>query len=315
MRHCWLTCDAPDLPFEAFRKAPGRNRPATLEGGGGKGGGSAPSYPDPYTVAGATTQTNEATASYNKALNLNNYTNPFGSQTTVQTGTDPNTGAPIYSTQISANPQLQQQLSSLLGQTGQSAGINSQALNGLMGLSRSINPAAAQAAQANGQNASYQSAMGYLTPQFSQQQESLDAQLANQGLAPGSQAWNNAQANLARNQTFAQQQAINQAQLTGSQIGTQNLQNQLAGINTQAGLFGQMVGVGQVPYSNLQTIAQMIPGYSGTAQSSAAPANIAQQFQNQYQSQLAGYNANQSSSNQMMDGLFGLGSAAMMAFM
>lgn len=315
MRHCWLTCDAPDLPFKAFRKALGRNRPATLEGGGGKGGGSAPSYPDPYTVAGATTQTNENTAAYNKAINLNNYTNPFGSQTSVQTGTDPNTGAPIYSTQISANPQLQQQLSSLLGQTGNSGAINSQALNGLMGLSGSLNPGAAQAAQQNGQNAAYQSAMGYLSPQFSQQQTSLEAQLANQGLAPGSQAYDNAYGNLARAQGQQQQQAINQAQLTGSQIGTQNLQNQISGINTQAGLLGQMVGIGQTPYSNLQTIAQMIPGYSGTAQSSAAPANIAQQFQDQYQSQLAGYNAKQSSSNQMMGGLFGLGSAALMSFL
>jgi len=313
MRHCWLTCDAPDLPFEAFRKAPGRNRPATLEGGGGKGGGgSAPSYPDPYTVAGATTQTNEQSAAYNKALNLNNYSNPFGSQTTTQTGVDPSTGAPIYSTQISANPQLQQQLSSLLGQTGQSGQINQRALNGLMGLSSSISPQAAQQAQANGQSAAYQSAMGYLTPQFSQQQESLDAQLANQGLAPGSEAWNNAQANLSRNQTFAQQQAIDNAQLTGSQIGTQNFQNQLAGINTQAGLYGQAVGVGQTPYSNLQTIAQMIPGYSGTGQSAANPADIGGYMNNAYQSSLANYNARQQSSNSAMSGLFGLGSAALL---
>lgn len=312
MRHCWLTCDAPDLPFKAFHKALGRNRPATLEGGGK--GGSAPSAPDPYTVAGATTQTNEQTAAYNKALNLNNYSNPFGSQSTVQTGTDPNTGAPIYSTQITANPQLQGQLNSLLGQVGQSGQINQNALNGLMGLSSSLSPQAAQQAQQNGQNAAYQSAMGYLSPQFSQQQESLEAQLANQGLAPGSEAYDNAYGNLARAQGQQQQQAINQAQLTGSQIGTQNWQNQLAGINSQAGLYGQMVGVGQTPYSNLQTIAQMIPGYAGTAQSSAAPADIANAFNNQYQGQLAGYNAKQSGSNQMMGGLFGLGSAAMLAF-
>lgn len=309
MRHCWLTCDAPDLPFKAFRKALGRNRPETLEGGGK--GGSAPSAPDPYAVAGATTQTNEATASYNKALNLNNYSNPFGQQKTVQTGTDPATGAPIYSTQITANPQLQEQLTSLLNQTGQSGQVNQNALNGLYGLSSSLNPQAAQQAQQNGQNAAYQSAMGYLSPQFSQQKESLEAQLANQGLAPGSEAYNNAYGNLARAQGQQQQQAINQAQLTGSQIGTQNWQNQLAGINAQAGLYGQEVGVGQTPYSNLQTIAQMIPGYSGTAQTGAQPADIASYMNNSYQSQLAQYNANQQSQNQMMNGLFSMGAMAL----
>lgn len=312
MRHCWLTCDAPDLPFKAFRKAPGRNRPETLEGGKG---GSAPSPPDPYVTAGAQTQSNEQTAAYNKALNLNNYSNPFGSQTTTQTGVDPKTGAPIYSTQITANPQLQGQLTSLLGQTGQSGQINQNALNGLMGLSSSLSPQAAQQAQQNGQNAAYQSAMGYLSPQFSQQQESLEAQLANQGLAPGSEAYDNAYGNLARAQGQQQQQAINQAQLTGSQIGTQNWENQLAGINSQAGLYGQMVGVGQTPYSNLQTIAQMIPGYSGTGQSASQGSNIAQYMNNAYQGQLANYNADVQSGNQTMSTIGGIAGMAALAFL
>ena len=312
MRHYCL--DWPDLPANAFRRALGHNRPATLEGGGGKGGGgSAPSYPDPMTVANATTQTNEQSAAYNKALNLNNYSNPFGSQQTTQIGTDAS-GAPIYNTNISANPQLQSALQGLLGQTSQSGQINSNALNGLMGLSSSLSPAAAQQAQQNGAQASYASSMGYLQPQFNQQQESTDSQLANQGLTPGSEAWTNAQGNLSRNQNFQQQQALNNAQLTGSQIGTQNWQSQLAGVNSQAGLYGQQVGIGQAPYSNLQTIAGMIPGYSGTSQSAASPADIAGLYNNQYQSKLAGYNAGQSSSNSMMSGLFGLGSSAMLAY-
>lgn len=355
MRHYWLTSDGPDLPLSGFRKKLGSSRASTLEKGG-KDGGSAPSYPDPMTVANATTQTNEQTAQFNKALNLNNYSNPFGSQQTTQTGTDPNTGAPIYGTQITANPQLQQQLSSLLGQTANSGAINQGAINlnnslmgqygglnqGLQGLGGqlaalggSLSPQAAQQAQQQGANASYASSMGYLQPQFQQNQESLDAQLANQGLAPGSEAWNNAQGNLSRNQTFQQQQALNQAQLTGSQIGTQNWQNQIAGVGAQSGLLGQQaglfgqigsnlgaqgalgaqnVGYGQLPYSNLQTIAGMIPGYSGTSQSAASPADISGLFNNQYQSQLANYNAGQASSNSALGGLFGLGSSALLAY-
>ena len=325
MRHYWLTSDAPDLPLGAFRKAPGKYRPATLEGKGG----DAPPPPDPFITAQAQTQANEQTAGYNKALNLNNYSNPFGSQTSTQTGVDPATGAPIYSTSITANPALQAQMNGLLGQTGQSGAINQTALNGLYGLNgqisalgSSLSPQAAQQAQQNGISSAYQSSMGYLTPQFSQQQTSLDAQLANQGLAPGSEAWNNAQGNLSRNQTFQQQQALNNAQLTGSQIGTQNWQNQLSGISAksgllgqQAGLFGQSVGIGQTPYSNLQSIASMIPGYTGTSASASKPADIASYMNNAYQGQLAGYNTDTASSNQTMSTLGSIAGMAALAFL
>lgn len=289
----------------------------TLYGGGGKGGGggSAPSYPDPQTVANATTQTNEQTAAYNKALNLNNYSNPFGSQQSTQIGTDPNTGAPIYNTTTSANPQLQYQLNNLLGQTMDSQNVNSNARAGLANLSSSLNPAIAQQAQQQGQNAAYAAQTQYLDPQFSQQKESLDASLANSGLTPGSEAYNNAMTNYNNTKQQAYSNAANQAVLTGSQIGTQNFQNQLSGIQTQSGLIGQQIGLGQLPYSNLQSIASMIPGYSGTGQSSASPADIAGLYNNQYQSQLAGYNAGQASSNNFTSGLFGLGSSALMGYM
>jgi hypothetical protein len=344
----------------------------TLYGiGGGKGGGSAPSYPDPNVVAQATTNTNENTAAFNKALNLNNYSNPFGSQQSTQVGTDPTTGAPIYNTAVSANPQLQNALSGLLGQTGNSGSTNAAASAGLWGLNGQLNTIGnqqqalgtgfnnlsglttglagqlnqgqASQAQQKGQNAAYAAQTQYLDPQFSQQGESLSAQLANQGLTPGSQAYNNAMTNFNNTKQNAYSNAANQAIMTGSQLGAQNLQNQISGINTQAGLYsqagnllqgqmgalgananvigqqaglyGQQVGIGQTPYSNLNSIASMIPGYSGTGQSSASPADIAGLYNNQYQSQLAGSNASQSSSNSMMSGLFGLGSSALMGYM
>jgi hypothetical protein len=422
-----------------------------LWGGGGKGG-SAPSAPDPNVVAAATTKTNTDTAAFNKALNLNNYSNPFGSQQTTQTGTDPNTGAPIYNTSVSANPQLQGALSSLLGQAGNSGSVNQSAMNGLSDLSGylaqngglaqqvgrnyqdlsggalglnsqyqnlsnslgglnngyqnlmgsvgqvskdygnlnnqyaslagQLDQGQAKQAQQQGQDAAYKAQTQYLDPQFSQQNESLSAQLANQGLTPGSEAYNNAMTNFNNTKQQAYSNAQNQSIMTGSQIGAQNLQNQIAGINTQSGLlgaqgqnlsaqsgligqnagllgnqantygqqanmlngqaglyglagtlnqgqlgaigtdnntinqrsslYGQQVGIGQTPYSNLSSIASMIPGYSGTGQASANPADIAGLYNNQYQSQLANYNAQQQSSNNTMSGLFGLGSAGIM---
>jgi len=340
MRHYWLISDAPDLPGNAFKRALGRNRPATLEGGKG---GDAPPPPDPWQTAAATTFTNQQSAAYNKALNLNNYTNPFGSQQTTQVGKDPNTGAPIYNTSITADPQLQGMLNGLLGQSGASGSINMNALNGLNGLGKeyqglnqslsalgsSINPLAAQQAQQQGQNAAYAAQTQYLDPQFSQQKTALDAQLANQGLTQGSEAYNNAQNNFALQKQRAYSDAANQSILTGSQIGTQNFQNQLANLQSQSGLLGMMgsnlgqqagllgqgVGIGQTPYSNLQTIAQMIPGYSGTGQSAAAPADIGGYMNNAYQGQLASHNADVQSSNATTSALGGLASAAVIGGM
>jgi hypothetical protein len=353
MRHSWSISDSPDLPIQAFRKALGKNRPATLEGG--KGGG--PSAPNPWEASAAQTAMNRDTAVYNKALNLGNYSNPFGSQQSSFSGYDPVTGAPIYQTNISANPELQQQLNTVLGQTGQGAAINQSALGGLYGLNAqtnalapqygqlnqelaglrgSISPEAAQQAQLMGRDAAYQAQSQYLAPQFSQGQESLEAKLAAQGLAPGSQAYNNAMLNFQNQKQRAYSDAANQAIMTGSQIGTQNWQNQLAGqqanagllgqmgqnlgqqsglIGQQAGLIGQMTGIGQIPYSNLQSIASMIPGYSGTAQSATNPADIMGAMNNQYQGQLGQYNARQQSSNANTAALAGLaGTAAMMFF-
>ena len=356
MRHCF---EQPDLPLRAFRKALGKNRPETLEGiGGGKGGGSAPQPPDPYAVANATTQTNTATAAYNKALNLNNNTGVFGSQQTTQTGTDPNTGAPIYNTSITANPQLQQALGNLLGQAGNSGNVNAGAINDLSGiasqygglnndivgqlvpqasaLSQTLSPEAAQQAQQQGRDAAYSAQTQYLDPQFQQQQTSLESQLANQGLTPGSQAYDNATKNfnLSKNQAYSN--ASNQAILTGSQIGTQNWQNQLAGVSAksgligqqaglyglagqnvgaQAGLVGQQIGISQTPYSNLNSLFSLVPGNTGTGQSAASPANIGQNIYSNYQGALNNYNAGQSSSNQFMGGLFGLGSSAILGSM
>lgn len=353
MRHCF---EQPDLPLRAFRKALGKNRPETLEGplGGGKGGGSAPAPPDPYAVANATTQTNEATAGYNKALNLNNNTGVFGSQQTTQTGTDPNTGAPIYNTSITANPQLSQALGSMLTQAGNSGYYNDAAQNGVnwagqryndlnsqlgglqgqyAALGNTLSPQAAQQAQQQGQDAAYKSQTQYLDPQFSQQQTSLESQLANQGLTPGSQAYDNATKNfnLSKNQAYSN--ASNQAILTGNQIGTQNWQNQLAGLGAQqsllnsqggvysqegantaaqAGLFGQSAALSQQPYQNLNSLFSLVPGNTGTGQSAASPANIGQNIYSNYQGALNNYNAGQSSSNQFMGGLFGLGSAAIL---
>lgn len=318
--------DFPLLPEKAFRKALFKNSPVTLEGGKG---GSAPAAPDPYTVANATTQTNQQTAAYNKALNLNNYSNPFGSQTSTITGYDESTGAPIYSTSIAANPQLQgllnSQLSSLGNAPGQYASLGNQ--YGQIGnqfgqIANNLGNLNASDAMKTGADNYYQQATAYLDPQFSQQQASLESQLANQGLTPGSQAYNNAMDSFNRQKTFAYNQAQNSAQTQGQQLGLNQLNAQAslygqqgAMLGNQANTLGSQAGLLGNQYSNLGSIAGLIPGYSGTSTVSTSPANIGQNIYSNYQGALNNYNASTASSNQAMGGLFGLGSAAMMGMM
>ncbi|MCF1367308.1 tail fiber domain-containing protein [Burkholderia cenocepacia] len=323
MRHLF---EQPDLPLRAFRKALGKDRPETLEGGGK--GGDAPSAPDPWVVAQSTTAANNAAAQFNKALNLNNYSNPFGSQQSTQVGTDPATGAPIYNTNISASGPLQGLINSSMNAAGNGSMQVNNALFGLgglntqlAGLNSSIDPNAAQLAGQRGQDAAYAAQTQYLDPRFSQGQTSLESQLANQGLTPGSQAYDNAMKNfnLSKNQAYSD--ASNQSILTGQQIGTQMLQNQLATAGQKANLlgqqganYGQMANLAQLPFSQLATLAGLVPGNTGTAQAATSPANIAQAMQNQYAGQMNQYNTGVASANSTMGGLFTLGSAGVMAF-
>lgn len=338
MRHSWSISDSPDLPIRAFRKALGKNRPDTLEGG--KGG--SPEAPNPYTTADAQTKMNQATAAFNKSLNLNNYNNPFGSQMSRFVGED-QYGAPIYQTEISANPQLQGLLNQQLGGISQNQG-NLNTLSGYLSnigaqsqgiasqygaLANQLNQGQAADAQRQGQEAAYQAQAQYLDPQFSQQAESLSAKLAAQGLAPGSQAYNNAMLNFQNEKQRAYSNAQNQAIMTGSQLGAQNLQNQIAGLGAQGGLLqGQLgalgndinsinarTGLNQLGYQNLGSIASLIPGYAGPGQSGSNAADITGAINNQYQGQLGQYNARQQSSNANTAALAGLaGTAAMMFF-
>jgi hypothetical protein len=329
--------DYPSLPARAFKKALFKDRPATLEGGGG----DPPAAPDPYATAQAQAQYGEQAAQFNKALNSNNYSNPFGSQQSSIIGTDPQTGAPIYQTNITANPQLQSALTSLLGQTGASGQQLSSAMSGISGLTgkyqglmgglgalqSQISPTAAQDYAKQGQDAYYKSATAYLDPQYAQQQTSLDAKLANQGITPGSEAYNNAMGNFQRDKDFAYNQAANSAITQGQQMGLNQLQEQEGAVNTQAGLyglmgqnlgaqgalFGQQAGLSQVPYQNLQTIAQMMPGYSGPGQANTNASNIAQYMQNAYQGRLNAYNADVASNNQTESTAASLGAIALMA--
>jgi hypothetical protein len=155
--------------------------------------------------------------------------------------------------------------------------------------------------------AQYNKQVALLQPQFERNDKDFEQRMANMGLPVGSDAYNEAMRQHENDKNFALTQASQDATTTGANMALQQRQqnyNELAAL-----LGGQQL--------------QMAPGGAGQGpvNASAAYANqaqqqalAAQQLQQQYQSQMAGYNAGVAGNNSTMGGLFGLGSAAITAF-
>jgi hypothetical protein len=185
------------------------------------------------------------------------------------------------------------------------------------------------------QNKATDAAMARQTQQLDQQQQQMSAQLANQGITPGSQAYDNAMRPLQQARVDAQNQAFltgtNYAQqlfgegLQGGQFANQ-AQNQVFNQGLAGNQFGnqarqQAIGeeayTRQLPLNELNALrsgsqvqAPQFSMYSNAQQVAPAPIFGAAQAQGQaaqqaYANQVGG-------SNSLMSGLFGLGGSAIM---
>jgi hypothetical protein len=230
-----------------------------------------PSAPDPGQTAAAQAGANKETAIATGEINRVNQYGPFGSSTYTVTGYNPD-GTPIYAQNTNLSAPVQNILNTQLQNQQAAQGISGNLLqsaaneyshpidtSNVNALTNSAGPASASGignyatTAGNGggdiqrslgdwsnvpgviqgaQDAAYQNQMAYLNPQFANQQSDLNAQLAAQGITQGSDAWNRAQGELSRNQTFGQQQAQNAAFNQGINAG-----NTAFGMNLQAGNF------------------------------------------------------------------------------
>jgi len=133
-----------------------------------------------------------------------------------------------------------------------------------------------------GWDAATQLIMNRLQPQIDRQNAQSDAQLANQGIMPGSEAYNIAKTQLAQQQN----DLLNQAQLAGQQV-----QNSMFGQNLAAGQFGnqainqqyqnQLAGAGFNNQANQANFANQL------AQLQLNNANAQQGYANQLAAQQA----------------------------
>lgn len=212
-----------------------------MGGMSGGKGGSAPNTPDFARAAEAQTQSGRI-----------NQSNPFGS------------------TSWNGNTQT----------TSLAPGL-AQGAQGLMDTIANQNPGDIATARQQAIDANYSQSASRLGPQWAQREESTRAQLANQGLDPGSQAYGNEMGNLGRERNDAYTSAMNNA--IGQ--GNQTQMTQLAQAN--------------LPYQQLGMLQGLTQGLSGQgAQTQYLPAAMAA-----YQGDLQKYGIQQYGKNSALSGL------------
>ena len=310
-----------------------------MGGGGFLGLGPAPSAP----AAPNYTQAAQATA----AGNMIGQNTPYGSLAYNQTGTDAS-GNPMYTatttlsqpeqnllnSQLSNEQALQSFTPSVLGQ------VQNNVTNGFNPNIPGINYSAGQtpALQANaggtglqGWNQATQDVMSSLQPQLNQQSETLANNLAQQGIQPGTQAYNNAM----QLQGVNQNNLLAQASLTGANVQN-NLVNQSIGVqnannsalnqqyanqlsNAQLGNQANQQGYSQamtnynLPLNTLSALQSGSQVQNPSFTSTPAGPNYSAAAASQYGAQMGNFNAQNAAQSNLNSGLFGLGGAAIMA--
>lgn len=279
-------------------------------GGGLLGGVTSALFGSPQTVATpdytgaaqATAQGNLEAARAAAAANRVNQVTPYGSLTYTQSGTD-SYGNPTWTATQTLDP-TQQKLLDLQNQT--SLGLGGLEQQGLGYVSNMLaNPFSTSGLASTGINPgeNYSDAiMRQLQPQIQQDRESLNAQLANQGIMPGSQAYENAMRSQGNREAQLRDQAI---------VG-----------GMQTGLAANQQGFNQLAYQRnepINTLNAVRTGAQVTAPSYVNPAQQATTAGADYlgamgltnQSNIANANAINAQNNAMMSGLFKLGAAGL----
>jgi hypothetical protein len=153
-----------------------------------------------------------------------------------------------------------------------------------------------------------------LQPQIEQSQERLQAQLANQGIAPGTEAYNRAMTQ----QGQRTNDLMNQAQLAGSQVQnqmqSQSLAQQQANNAALQQNYTQALQQRNMPLSQLGAFQQATqPGYINPySQAAVAGPDYLGAYTTSRAADIAAQNAATAKAANLQAGLFGLGSSAIL---
>jgi hypothetical protein len=293
-----------------------------MGGGGFLGLGPAPSAPAAPDYTGAAQQTAQGNLDMARAATAANRVNqvtPYGNLDYTITGADPY-GNPTWTAKTSLSDVGQQ----LLNNQNQAALGLGGTINAQLGqvqntMSQGFNPNIPQTQTSldnqggmQGWDKANQLLMQRLQPQMQIQQENLDAKLANQGVVPGTEAYNRAKMSLG----MQQNDLLNQAQLSGLQAGqtlfNQGLQGAQFGNQAQQQAYNQALTNYNLPLntlSALRTGAQVQnPSFVNSAQqATTGGADILGATQMGYNAQLGASNAANAAQQGMNSGLMSLG--------
>jgi hypothetical protein len=265
---------------------------------------SAPAAPDYTGAAQATASGNLDAARAAAAANRVNQITPYGNLNYAITGSDPY-GNPTWTATQTLSPQ-QQQLLDYQNQT--SAGLGRLSQQGLSYVENMLNtPFDVSKLPSTGFNPSqsYQDAyMQRLQPQIQQGQQQLQQRLANQGIDIGSEAYDRAMMQQAQRENDLLAAATTQ----GFGVGQQARQSAL---QEQAYLRNEPLNT----LSAVRTGAQVTgPQFVNSAQqATTGGADLLGATQMGYNAQMGDFNAQAAERNNMMQGLFSLGGAAIMS--
>ena len=233
---------------------------------------------------------------FQQNLQLNRYdqVSPLGAQSWQQD----DKGNWTNITQLSPD---QQTLLSQQQNIGQN--MNNIALNqlGSIGnnLSQGMDFSQLAAAPINAGQTAQDAIMARLQPQFDRDQNTMNTQLANQGIGQGTEAWRNAQDQFGRNKNDATIQAGLQGINAGYNARNQGMQEMAFQQNQPINALNALRSGGQAS----------MPTFAGQGSISAADQTGA--AQNTFNAQNANNNVSTASNNNTLSGLFGLGSAAL----
>jgi hypothetical protein len=194
---------------------------------------SSPKKPNAQAQVAQQEEINQKTQAMNLAAARTNQVNPFGSLNYSQTGTD-SFGNPTYTATQSLTPERQAILDAVQGGIGGLATKIGNNYGEIPDFSTAANSLTSQMLDRQ---------LAYISPYYTQQTNNLDNTLRNQGLLPGTPAYDNAMRTLRQTQNESIGTFINQAEpIAFNQAVTQYLTpingiNQLLGVanNVNAG--------------------------------------------------------------------------------
>ena len=262
---------------------------------------SPPPAPDYASAAKQTAQGNLESARANAAANRVNQVTPYGNLTYTNSNPNSDDGWTVTQSLAPAQQQLlDQQNKTSLGLAGladRGLGYVSDAL------SHNITAADLPQSMVNAGQTGQDALMARFQPMIDQQHKSLDAQLANQGIMQGSEAYNNAM----RTQNQSENDLRMQAALNGISVG-ENAQNQQMQLKTA--LQNQPLNMLNAVRTGSQVTNPTFGAVPQQAMTQGADLLGAANMQNQYNMGL--YNSEVGQNNAMLGAVAGLGGAALM---